>query len=582
MISTFESIRLRKFKRFEDQSVPLVAKGVSFIAGGNNSGKSTILHGLAVWEFCRSMIEGEKGFGAFLPGSRHQGLGLGDDEFSPISVPSLRHLWLNLAPQKTPVDEDGYTLRICCTWTVDGAQKDLEFGLALANDRLFIKTTDSSLSIVDQIPRVAYLPPFAAITDHEARIPRAIRRRRIGEGLAGSVLRNTLLDLYQKNLEKRAEFRDGKAKIRDADLKSLRQSDPWELLQQTLRTTFSSELAVAPFMEEYHSHIKIEVVKGQVNGYKLKRHAGYRNRDLMVEGGGFLQWLSVYALATDPEVDVLLLDEPDAHLHCLLQQELTQRLIDLAEKTGKQVLIATHSTEILRQSPPEQILDVSTRRAPRYLKGEHQKVGLLAGLGADYAPRIDAMKRTKRVMFVEGDFDFKVLRVFSNRLGLQWPETLVEWPHKSDHKGRKHVFLALNEEIDGLVAISLRDRDDEPVNSVGDLLRDKFLEGCPPGFHAKKWRRRNVESYLLWPEAMAGATGNTIGDVEATLREAYGVAVGDTFPDEQAPPALLQIDGKDVLKRLGAAPLDVAERIPIDRIAADIRTLLTELIGLVS
>ena len=44
-------------------------------------------------------------------GSRNQGVGLGDDEFSPVTVPSLKHLWTNLKTQK--IDEaDGYTLHL--------------------------------------------------------------------------------------------------------------------------------------------------------------------------------------------------------------------------------------------------------------------------------------------------------------------------------------------------------------------------------------------------------------------------------------------------------------------------------------
>lgn len=38
----------------------------------------------------------------------------------------------------------------------------------------------------------------------------------------------------------------------------------------------------------------------------------------------FLQWLSLYALLVNPELDVVLLDEPDAHLHATLQRYLTQ------------------------------------------------------------------------------------------------------------------------------------------------------------------------------------------------------------------------------------------------------------------
>ena len=61
---------------------------------GNNWGKSTILHGLAISEF--TAIEMKSGLDLFLIGYAGQGIGLGHDEFSPINVPSLKHLWTNL------------------------------------------------------------------------------------------------------------------------------------------------------------------------------------------------------------------------------------------------------------------------------------------------------------------------------------------------------------------------------------------------------------------------------------------------------------------------------------------------------
>jgi hypothetical protein len=139
-----DRVCFHRFKQFRDQAFDL-HPGVSLLGGGNNAGKSTILHGAAIWEFCRTAIEMERGAETFVAGKGGQGLGLGDDEFSPINVPSLKHLWTNLKTQKD-TEPDGYTLPIRCDWQQSGHGRHLEFGLALSNDRLFIKTTDSNLS----------------------------------------------------------------------------------------------------------------------------------------------------------------------------------------------------------------------------------------------------------------------------------------------------------------------------------------------------------------------------------------------------------------------------------------------------
>lgn len=580
-------VSLQRFKQFKEEAIDLHPSGITLLAGGNNAGKSTLLHALAVWEFCRTAIEQERGADTFLASSHRQGLGVGGDEFSPVAVPSLKHLWTNLKTQKEVRDPDGYTLRIRCEWDdASGQPQELEFGLALANDRLFIKVTHSNLSQGFRLPVIAYLPPFAGITDRETKVSPAIRRRRTGEGLAGAVLRNLLLDLEQRNEAERARLKQGRSKLTEADLRSLRASDPWELLQQTLRTTFRTELVIDPFREEYHSYIRIEVVKGTVAGFKLKRFPGFNKRDLMVEGSGFLQWLSVYALATSPEVDVLLLDEPDAHLHPTLQAHMMTALEDLGRRSSKQVLVATHSSELLRHWPSTRIMEVRSRagRKFKYLSEDHQKVGLLENLGSDYAPRIDPIRRAGRVLFLEGKTDEKMLGAIESVLGR---DVLKHWPiwlTSATHKERHQLFRALAEDIPGLVGVSVRDRDDEPINTVGSDLRDLVFP-ARNHFHTLKWRRRHLETYLISPDAIARCTGATVEDVRANLASTFSIAVGANFTDSDCPEVLMQANGKDVLGRelegllagTGHLPEDVALSLVLSEVCDDLRTFFDTL-----
>lgn len=595
-------VKFRRFKQFRDAEVSL-EPGVSLLAGGNNSGKSSLLHGLAVWEFCRTATLMERGDGGLLKEAiTKQGFGLGDDEFSPINVPSLKHLWTNLRTQKEKSDPDGYTLRITCEWGEGADAHELGFGLSLVNDRLFIKVASSDLEVGDPVPRIAYLPPFAGITAREERISGAIRRRRVGEGLAGAVLRNLLLDMQKANTEKRsaylreaherseqrsrerggvvdpaaAEARRRKAKISESDLRKLRTEDPWELLQQTLRQAFKTELQVEDFREEYHSYINVEVVKGTVQNFLLKRHPHYASRDLMVEGSGFLQWLSVYTLATTPELDVLLFDEPDAHLHPTLQRQLLARLEELATTGGRQVLLATHSSEILRGTRPTKILEIRSGGKARYLQEEDQKVGLMEGLGSDYAPRLDRIKATKRVIFFEGSSDLAILQVFSQALGLPWPDSWVSWQTTHSQKDRRSLWRALNEEIKNVVAFSLRDRDDDPLATVGSDLSDTG-ERATSGFYARKWRRRYIEAYLLWPPALAASAGLPESEVREVLQEKYGIAVGGTFTDSNAPQALLDVRAKEILSDLKVKAVDVAKQMPPEAICVDIQMILEQI-----
>lgn len=569
-------VQFTRFKQFDHSSFDFHPSSVTFLAGGNNSGKSSILHGLAVWEFCKIASLMERGEDAFLAVAEgRQGFGLGDDEFSPINLPSLKHLWTNLKTAKGDSDPDGYTLKIRCEWDAHGEEKHLEFALSLANDRLFIKPTSSNLQVGDRVPTVALLPPFAGISAREARIVGALRRRRIGEGLAGAILRNLLLDMHQDNLREREHLRGEKSKIPDSDLRRLRETDPWELLQDALRRTFSAELIIGDFREEYHSYINVQVAKGDVEGYKLTRWPKYNPKDLMVEGSGFLQWLSVFTLATSDDVDVLLLDEPDAHLHPTLQAQMVEQLESLASRKNKQVLLATHSSEILKTVNHQRIFQVR-KGATGYLQEDHQRVGLLAGIGSDYAPRLDRVRRTKKILFIEGSSDLSTLQEFARVLGVDWNQEWVPWLSTASHRDRAHIFRAIEDEVPGVIAYSLRDRDDEILATVGPNLQEKGFKE-PSNFSARKWRRRYIEGYLIYPRALAEAAKVPVDDVVAMLRDDFGIAIGETFRDTMAPSVILDMRAKEVIRKLKVSAAEVASCFRTDEVCEDVVTVLKEL-----
>jgi hypothetical protein len=319
-----------RFKKFRDTKIQL-NPGVTLLAGGNNSGKTSILQGLAIWEFCKTVLEIEVGKKSLCVGGQRQGVGIGDDNFTPINVPSLKHLWTNLRTRKD-TEPDGYTLLLRIDWTYQTLKRYLTIGLSLVNDRLFIKDKETNVQEDEPIPRIAYVPPFAGIVSKEPRHTKAAIRAYIGQGLAGAVLRNIILDLYIANRNRRLEEKITKG---GAKLERLRNEDPFERLKSLLQKVFSYGLRIGEFNELYHTSISIDAYRGDVKKNRFQRLHDYTPRDLMVEGSGFLQWLTVLALSLDPDINLVLLDEPDAHLHPSLQEVLLAELNNLANNFNK-------------------------------------------------------------------------------------------------------------------------------------------------------------------------------------------------------------------------------------------------------
>lgn len=588
-----KEIELHRFKRYRDKTIS-TPEGFCLLAGSNNSGKSTFMQAFALWEFCKSVINLEHGLKGLLNEhiGKKQGVGINGEDFLPINIPSLKHLWTNLKinpemDENGNREPDGYTLWIEVRWNNIGLNepRHLRFSLSLANERLFVKTTKSNITESEVLPKIAYIPPFAGILNREPFHTKAMRSRLVGQGLSGSVMRNTLLELYNANQAKRSDLKGDASRITRAQLKGLRETDRWEHLLDVTRRLFDIELIVHDFNEDYHSYIRIEYWKGKFNDKKTKfeKHNGFNRRDIMVEGSGFLQLLNVLSLALDPSYQVIFLDEPDAHLHPTLQFELLEELNTLASKYQKQILFATHSTELIASQEPKKIMKFSKGKV-NTLTDEAQKIGLITGLGSEFSPQLHKLQRTKKVLFVENESDSNILKALAKEIGTPIPDDIVIWPWPGQHVERQHLFNQLKREVSGLKGISIRDRDGQPFETVTASLRDKNNVGCDKdGLGARTWRLRYIESYLLPPAAIARAAKIT---VETVVQDAkvFGVDLS-TYNTEKIVPAyqelpskLILTDGSDCLtKKYGISKYDIASNIIAEEIHSDIRELIGQL-----
>ena len=576
-------VTIQNFKQFRKPTeFALKPNGLTFLAGGNNSGKSTLLQALAVWEFGRTVIELNRGGGALLANATASGVGIGAQEFSPIALPNLKHLWSDLR------GSGGYGLRIRCEWYTDQLPVELrylEVAFALANDRLFVRCNSSNLVAGETTPRMAYLPPFAGIGPREERMIPAARRRLIGRGLAGAVLRNLIYDFWKRNSDERENIKNPSGRIPKAALSELRRTDAWERLLLVLEEVFKIGLRVRRFDELYQTEIEVLAWDGQLIDGRLRKRTGASEKDLMVEGSGFLQWLSVYALALDRDLSVLLLDEPDAHLHPALQGHLVHKLGQLARENEKQVLLATHSTTILGETRVDRIFRMEDRS---YLDNEGGRVKLFVGLGSQYAPRLDQLKRCKRLFLHDGISDIEILQAWAKTLGYPWPEDLVCWSYTRDRDAREILFSELRKEIPGLRCISLQDRDDYPFGNTRSDLRFDDLPEFRHGLGLRRWRRTNIENYLLHPAAIARASGRLEKEVRTLLGNPHGLNVTPDFTVSDCPQTLANTNGKVVVTKHARSITNefavdyrqIAAAMQAGEIPDDPKTLLQQLIDL--
>lgn len=588
-----EKIELKKFKKFSDTTITLHPHTISLIVGGNNSGKSSVLHALAIWEFCKTVLVFEKGDASIRAGYRGAGIGIAFDDFTPINIPSFKYIWTNLKAS------GGYSLSIKCYWRDEaGVEKFMAIALSLVQERLYIKCADTNLVPNDNVPRIAYLPTFAGIEQKEQFYAKAMRNKLIGQGLAGAVLRNEIIDLQESNINLRKQLKGAAEKLSRANLKYIRGNDPFELLQQVTFRRFGGLLYPLPFIKDFHTHVGVDFKKGDMVGSRFKPYKGYNRRDIMVEGSGFLQWLSVYTFALSPNVDVLLLDEPDAHLHVSLQDELVKELKEISAKFHKQLLLATHSVEIIKSTEACNILFVKGPSDVKYLKGESKKCIVLSGLGSEYFPLLENIQNFKRILFVENESDANFLRLMTSDF-IVWPENLVIWGNATHHKERNHVFEYLSREIpDNFKCMSLNDKDSQDYAfTQQDLKQSNYPDNVDPEHNVelryRLLRRSEMENYILHPSAIARTIvskyGGDVAIVEQEVKDFILQEHSITFPvnftqSDRTNPLrpLFETPGKDVVNSVCSKyhidKFDIAKEMRENEVFDDIKTLCNEIV----
>lgn len=589
-------VELTRFKKYKSQKFELKPNGVTLLVGGNNAGKSTLIHALSVWEFCKMILLHEKGRDIFNQNSwsTGEGFGMSAEEFLPIAVPSLNHLWTNLKTQLSPAEKaawpdayPGYIMRIKCIWDYnDQLNRMLEIGLSLVNDRLFMRVTASNLCAEDHLLSVVYLPTFAGVLPKENKATVAERRAYLGRGMAGSIIRNMIYDLYLEDGKLYDKLLAEKPRLTNEDKQQLKENSPLQKLQNNLCATFSSQLEIEPFSEDFHTVLRVNERKMiQVNGkWEVLPKSKYTPRDIITQGSGYLQWLSIFCILYTSNIDVLLLDEPDAHLHASLQGELLSKLRDAIEcEPNKQIFVSTHSVEMIKQAPLEIIFSMDTRK---YLFEETSRVATLTGIGSEYFPKIDLLKRYKRLIFVENESDKEILSILGKICGIPLSSEIVYWANTDSHAIRRRIFENLHSIIPDLKCISLRDRDMDNLDVVDINLQYKGINiPAQSPILLLEWRRKNIESYLLCPRAIAAATGKTIDEVKRHLQEKFALAIDDEgFVEANPPETIMSCDGKNIFIKetvglqvvFGCNKYDVAKKMTSEEVGDDIKVFLRQ------
>jgi len=464
-------LHVRNFKRFDDVDIEL-GRAVVLI-GPNNSGKTTALQALALWDIgVRRWNEKRKGKAS---PEKRPGVTINRRDLISIPVPDANLLWRDLHVRNVEqVEVDGKkkprTENVRIDVIVNGITNDRPWSCGIefdyANEESFycrplrVGSDDrfSRMEVPAEVEnvQVAFLPPMSGLAAVEPKWEPGRVNVLIGEGQTAQVLRNLCYQIHSQP----------------------ESSSKWQPLAKHMGDLFGINLLPPKYLAE----------RGEIT--MAYQEQGKKPLDLSSSGRGLQQTLLLLAhLYANPRT-VLLLDEPDAHLEILRQRQTYKLLTDVASEQGSQVIAASHSEVVLNEAADRDVVVAFVGKPHRIDNGGSQVLKALRDIGFDHYYQAE---QVGWVLYLESASDLAILQAFARTLDhaaakhLEWP--FVQYVATNlPQKARDH-FYGLREAKKDLVGVALFDRLDKELQADQPLVE-------------LMWKRREIENYLCSPDVL--------------------------------------------------------------------------------
>lgn len=455
-MAMIRKVTLKNFKRFED--VEFVLPGHLVLAGPNNTGKTTLLQAVAAWSL--ALLEWQRLARPTRVNAR-AGYAWADLErlaFTPAALRSFDLLWRDKST--------GAALEIGLQFDGQPTPVTLEFrfrAAGLVQVRPKIDVEPEHLASISA-PETVFIPAIGGLVREESMLADQVAiEARLAQARAGEVLRNLVMLVFARQPE-------------------------WAALNATLGRLFGFELTSPS--------------RGAEIVCEYRRVGTQRpSFDLASAGSGMLQVLLVLSLLLTHERAVLLIDEPDAHLHLILQRAIYGELRAVAAARGSQLLIATHSEQVIDTVDPRELcLMYGT---PRLVADSEEKARLVKSLGMLTHGDLLNAEGADGVLYTEDYTDVDILQAFARALGdeaalrLLTARTMTKRAKAAQPDGLGELSPTRHWEMlkmvrESLPAVELLDGDSTNRG-------DERVTGSAAQMQRLRWRWYEIESYLLHP-----------------------------------------------------------------------------------
>lgn len=375
-----KQISITNFRCYEQSTITF--NGTSILVGRNNAGKSTMIEALKI---ISSVTRKYKTLRFIAPPEwvdNEESYGVSPSvENMNISDRGIFHMYGNPPAIIEAIFSNGTSIKAYV-----GEYLNI-FALIIDEGGCYIRNSKEAKNV--EIPVIEVLPQISAVMDTERIIKKATVDGNKATRLASRNFRN---QLYYYN-------------------------DAFPMFRNLVEATWEG-LKVSPIETAY-------VNDGQVLQFYVRVHNF--EAEIAWMGHGLQMWIQTmwFVSQCSPNA-IVVLDEPDVYMHADLQR----RLVRLISPMFSQLVIATHSLEIIEEVTSDSIIPVdSTKKTIRPIGNETPLQFLTKHLGSTFNIDLARIFISSQFVFWDGDDNSrKILSAFQSVLYPQDLHPLINLP----------------------------------------------------------------------------------------------------------------------------------------------------------
>lgn len=476
-----KKLLLENYRCFEKSEV--VYKDLSIFVGKNNAGKSSMIEALRMVAYAsQKSIQTtykEAPYGLGVSG-REKGIRIDVDKLK-IDLRGIVYLYENKVAKVTVMFEDGCKIIILCNDTI-------AFAFLYSPDDKNIKLKSNALKY--NFSNISILPQIGLIKENE------------------KLLAKDTINNYKETYLSSRHFRNEV---------NLYKKDYWSEYCYIAETTWENLEIISLDYDVNES----EFLRLMVSDSKFVAELG-------LMGSGLQMWLQIiWFICRNKNRETIILDEPDVYMH----PDLQLKLLHLVQSRYKQVIIATHSVEIISDVPAANIVMIEKKnRRMRYANNSIAVQKIIDNIGGIQNLSLIRIGLSKKCLFVEG----KDVKFLSKVYGKLYPQK--DNPLNSLPVIELHGFSKLNEAFGasklfyketcgGIKCFCILDSDYYPK----ELLEEKIKIAKENYLILHIWNKKEIENYFIIPDAIFRLTKQPAKYHTKIIKELEDVV--DTFKD---------------------------------------------------